>query len=100
MKPPKETGETQSLSSALETPTPERHVPRSCCAEVPHAGSSDTDRYPDAASGALADGRRAGTAGRTPERTTARGFMHQMNVNFPISHLQLDAVHTPGGLNP
>ena len=27
-------------------------------------------------------------------------LMHQMNVNFPISHLQLNAVHSPGGLNP
>ena len=28
------------------------------------------------------------------------GFMHQMNVNFPIPHLQLNAVHSPGRLNP
>ena len=27
-------------------------------------------------------------------------FMHQMNMNFPIRHLQLNAVHSPGGLNP
>ena len=33
-------------------------------------------------------------------RPLQAGFMHQMNVNLPISHLQLNAVHTPGGLNP
>jgi hypothetical protein len=28
------------------------------------------------------------------------GFMHQMNVNLPIGHLQLNAVHAPRGSNP
>ena len=27
-------------------------------------------------------------------------FMQQMNVNFPIRHLQLNAVHSPGGFDP
>src|ERR1700691_2519640 len=27
-------------------------------------------------------------------------FVHQMNVNFPIRHLQLNVVHSPGGSNP
>src|ERR1700733_8867514 len=46
-----------------------------CSAQLLRGGSacrsSDTDRCPDAASGAPADGRRAGTAGRTPNKTTA-----------------------------
>ena len=28
------------------------------------------------------------------------GVMDQMNMNFPIGHLQLDTVDTPRGLNP
>jgi len=26
--------------------------------------------------------------------------MYQMNVHFPVRHLQLNALHSPGGLNP
>lgn len=28
------------------------------------------------------------------------GFMYQMDVHFPVRHLQLNALHSPGGLNP
>ena len=40
---------------------------------------------------------RLAALGTGPQQT---GFVHQMNVNFPISLLQLNAVHSPGGLNP
>src|SRR5271166_5643416 len=47
-----------------------RHARGSCCAEVRHAGSSDTDRCPDAATGVRTDDRRVGMAGRTPDTAT------------------------------
>ena len=40
---------------------------------------------------------RLAALGTGPQQT---GFVHQMNVNYPISHLQLNAVHSPRRLNP
>src|SRR5260370_24802930 len=48
----------------------ERHAQRSCCAEVRHARSSDTDKCPNAANDVPADDHRADTAGRTPDTAT------------------------------
>src|SRR5712691_4701060 len=48
----------------------ERHAQRSCCAEVRHARSSDTDKCPNAANDVPADDHTADTAGRTPDTAT------------------------------
>ena len=77
-----------------------RHARGSCCAEVRHAESSDTDRCqmpPPAFRLMVVEWARLATL-RTRPRPS--GFMDQMNVNFSILQLQLNEIDAPRGSNP
>jgi hypothetical protein len=72
-----------------------RRVLRTAYVGVRHAGWFDTDRCPDAAIRARADGRREDRGHRIPHKPTAVVLMGEVDVHLSLLQFQFHSLHLP-----